>query len=297
MTQQGRTSDRTPRSYAPSVTEAAFDPNLRPLSPAELFSLEGKVALVTGGVRGVGAMIARGLLAAGATVFITGRDADEAAAAGSEMGAGTERCIGLAADLSTTAGTTALADALAERTAHLDILVNNAGLWAAAPIDAVPEDDWDRLMDVNVKAVHYLTAALLPLLTARASADDPSRVINIGSNEGLDTPVMPTTLYSVSKAAVHMLTRNQAAQLAGRHVLVNALALGLFPTRLSAFLDIPEVRDIALSTIPLHRPGRPEEVAGTVVYLASRAGGYVTGQVLVVDGGRNGIGRADPVTG
>jgi NAD(P)-dependent dehydrogenase (short-subunit alcohol dehydrogenase family) len=268
-------------TYARTVTAPS-------LAPAALFSLEGRTALVTGGTRGIGAMVAAGLLAAGARVFVTGRDAGEVESADGE---------GIVADLATIEGARALAAEVARRTDRLDVLVNNAGAWSFAAIDAIAEDEWDAVHHLNVKAVHYLTVALLPLLEAGATAADPSRVVNIGSTEGIDTPVMPTTAYSTSKAAVHMLTRHHAAQLVGRHVLVNAIAPGLFPTRMSSFLEVPELRDAALGTIPLQRAGRPEEIAGAVVFLASRAGGYVAGQVLVVDGGRSGIGRADPISG
>jgi NAD(P)-dependent dehydrogenase (short-subunit alcohol dehydrogenase family) len=267
-----------------------------PFDPAELFSLAGRTALVTGGGRGIGAMIAEGLAAAGARVLLAARSEDEVTATADRLGA-LGPCEGIVADLSSTAGVTALVDEVAGRTDRLDILVNNAGAWSFAAIDAVPEHEWDAVMALNVKAVHYLTAALLPFLTKGATAEAPARVINIGSTEGIDTPVMPTIAYSTSKAAVHHLTRHQAAQLIGRHVLVNAIAPGLFPTQMSSFLTDDALRDIALSTIPLHRPGLAEEIAGAAVFLASRAGGYIAGQVLVVDGGRNGIGRADPIAG
>lgn len=261
--------------------------------PGHLFSLEGKLAVITGGSRGIGSMIAEGFVAAGARVLLAARSADELATTVERLGP--DRTEGIVADLTTTAGATALAAAVAERTDRVDILVNNAGAWSFAAMDDVPELEWDTVMALNVKAVQYLTAALLPLLTSAATVDDPSRVINIGSTEGIDTPVMPTMAYSASKAAAHHLTRHHAAQLVDRHVLVNAIAPGLFRTQMSSFLDEPALRAAALSTIPLHRPGRADEIAGAAVFLASRAGGYVTGQVLVVDGGRNGIGRADPI--
>ena len=179
----------------------------------------------------------------------------------------------------------------------LDILVNNAGATHLGPFDDVPEDRWDEVMAVNVAAVHYLTVALLPLLRRRASADSPSRVLIIGSTSGMILSGLPDVAYETSKAAVHHLARHHAAELVSEHVLVNVIAPGLFPTRMSSFLDVPELRDPVLGTIPMGRSGRPDEIAGAAVFLASRAGGYVTGQVLVVDGGRTGIGRADPVSG
>jgi len=263
---------------------------------AGLFSLAGRTALVTGGSRGIGEMIARGFLDAGARVLIAARHADALDEAIDGL-APHGPCEAIVADLSSTAGCRDLAAAVGERTAALDILVNNAGATFVGPFEDLPEERWDRVMDVNVKAVHYLTTALLPLLATRATAESPSRVIVIGSTSGMVLSGLPDVAYETSKAAVHHLTRHHAAELVGRHILVNAIAPGLFATRMSSFLDVPELRDPVLGTIPMGRPGLPDEIAGTAIYLASPAGGYVTGQVLVVDGGRTGIGRADPVTG
>ena len=264
--------------------------------PAGLFSLEGRTALVTGSSRGIGEMIARGFLRAGARVVLTARDAVDLDATRERL-ASDGPCEAIAADLATTAGCRALADAVAERVDHLDILVNNAGATHVAPLDQVPEDRWDEVMAVNVTAVHYLTVALLPLLRRGASADDPGRVIIVGSTSGMVLSGLPDVAYGASKAAVHQLARHQAAELVGDHILVNVIAPGLFPTRMSSFLDLPELRDPVLGTIPMGRSGRPDEIAGTAIFLASRAGGYVTGQTIVVDGGRTGIGRADPIAG
>lgn len=244
-----------------------------------LFSLEGRTALVTGGTRGIGAGIAAEFARAGATVITCARHADDGA---------------IQADLSTLDGVQALAAAVAERTDRLHILVNNAGATWGAPVDDYPESGWDKVMDLNVKAMHYLTAACLPLLRAAATEDDPARVINIGSIDGIETPLTENYAYSASKAAVHQLTRHLARRLAPENILVNAIAPGLFDSKMSAFITRDEaVRDAATATIPLKRIGRPEEIGGSAVYLASRAGGYTTGEVLVVDGGRSGAGRAD----
>ncbi|HEX4190038.1 MAG TPA: SDR family oxidoreductase [Marmoricola sp.] len=257
---------------------------------SDLFSLDGRTALVTGGTRGIGSAIAIELLKAGARVIVCARKTDEietAVAGLSALGS----CEGVVADLSTPAGARALAEAVAVRTERLDILVNNAGATWGAGMEDFPEAGWDKVMDLNVKAVHYLTAAALPLLRAAASAEDPARVINIGSIDGLAVPQSETYAYSASKAAVHQLTRQHAARLAHEHILVNAIAPGMFASKMSApILGTPEYADRAMALIPLRRIGRPEEIGGTVVYLASRAGGYTTGSVLVVDGGTAGAG-------
>jgi NAD(P)-dependent dehydrogenase (short-subunit alcohol dehydrogenase family) len=257
-----------------------------------LFSLEGRTALVTGGSLGIGEMIAEGLVAAGARVVIAARTAADVEATAARLG-----CVGVVADLATSDGCRALATAVAAQTDGLDIVVHSAGATGFGSVEAYDEAEWDRIMDVNVKAIHTLTGALLPLLVARATADDPSRVVVIGSTSGLQVSGMPDFAYGASKAAAHHLTRYLAGALASRHVLVNAIAPGLFPTRMSSFLELDAIREPVLSTIPLGRAGRPEEIAGAALFLVSRAGGYTTGQVLVVDGGREGIGRADPVAG
>jgi NAD(P)-dependent dehydrogenase (short-subunit alcohol dehydrogenase family) len=262
------------------------------MSPARLFSLEGRTALVTGGSLGIGEMIAEGLVAAGARVLIAARNAADLEATAARLS-----CEAIVADLGTSDGCRALAAAVAERVEALDIVVHNAGATAFGSPEAHDEAEWDRVMDLNVKAIHTLTGALLPLLEARASADDPSRVVVIGSTSGLQVSGLPDFAYGASKAAAHHLTRYLAGALAPRHILVNAIAPGLFPTRMSAFLDVDELREPVLSTIPLRRTGRPEEIAGAALFLVSRAGGYTTGQVLVVDGGREGIGRSDPIAG
>ena len=251
----------------------------------DLFSLAGRTALVTGGTRGIGAGITTQFLNAGARVLICARKADELEAA-TERFASLGACEGIQADLSSVAGAEALGAAVAERTDRLDVLVNNAGTTWGAPLDDYPEDGWDKVMTLNVKAMHYLTAACLPLLRAAAEPDAPARVINIGSIDGIQTPVQENYAYSASKAAVHQLTRHLAKRLAPEHILVNAIAPGLFESKMTAFISRdPAMTDAALSTIPLKRMGHPEEIGGSALYLASRAGGYTTGAVLIVDGG------------
>jgi NAD(P)-dependent dehydrogenase (short-subunit alcohol dehydrogenase family) len=254
-----------------------------------LFSLEGRTVLVTGGSRGIGAAIATEFLAAGARVIVCARKEGELSETAERLG-----CEAIVADLSSVEGARALAGEVGARCERLDVLVNNAGATWGAPLEEFPEDGWDKVMDLNVKAMHYLTVACLPLLRAAARPDDPARVINIGSIDGIIAPMTENYVYAASKAAVHQLTRHLAKRLAPEHILVNAIAPGLFDSRMSAFITSnPDVLDVATATIPLKRIGRPEEIGGSAVYLASRAGGYTTGAVLVVDGGRAGAGRAD----
>ncbi|MEU1606667.1 glucose 1-dehydrogenase [Micromonospora matsumotoense] len=251
----------------------------------DLFSVDGKTVLVTGGSRGIGLMIARGFVRAGATVIISSRKADVCEAVAKELSA-EGRCEAIPADLSDDAGAEALAAAVRERYDRLDVLVNNAGATWGAPLEAYPGAAFDKLWAVNVKAVFRLTTALLPVLRAAASDDDPARVINIGSIDGLRVPTMEVYAYSASKAAVHMLTRSLAHQLAAERITVNAIAPGPFESKMMAFaLDDPASRAAIAQQVPLGRIGRPEDMAGAAIYLSSRAGAYLTGAVIPVDGG------------
>jgi NAD(P)-dependent dehydrogenase (short-subunit alcohol dehydrogenase family) len=250
-----------------------------------LFSVEGKTVLVTGGSRGIGLMIARGFVEAGAQVVISSRKADVCHAVAAQLSA-SGQCEAIPADLSTTAGADDLAGAVRGRFPSLDVLVNNAGATWGAPLEAYPESAFDKLWAVNVKAVFRLTAALLPALRAAASADDPARVITIGSVDGIRVPAMETYAYASTKAAVHMLTRQLARQLAHEHITVNAIAPGPFESKMMAFaLDDPAMRAAVEQQIPLGRIGRPDDVAGTALFLAARAGSYLTGTIIPVDGG------------
>ncbi|MFF5176273.1 glucose 1-dehydrogenase [Micromonospora sp. NPDC000089] len=251
----------------------------------DLFSVDGKTVLVTGGSRGIGLMIARGFVRAGAQVIISSRKADVCESVAKELSA-EGRCEAIPADLGHDAGAEALAAAVRERTDRLDVLVNNAGATWGAPLEEYPESAFDKLWAVNVKAVFRLTTALLPALRAAAGDDDPARVINIGSIDGLRVPAMEVYAYSATKAAVHMLTRTLAHQLAGERITVNAIAPGPFESKMMAFaLNDPAARSAIEQQVPLGRIGRPEDMAGTAIYLASRAGSYLTGAVIPVDGG------------
>ncbi|WP_330440392.1 glucose 1-dehydrogenase [Micromonospora sp. NBC_00821] len=251
----------------------------------QLFSVEGKTVLVTGGSRGIGLMIAQGFVRAGAHVIISSRKADVCEAVATTLSA-EGRCEAIPADLSDNAGAEALAAAVRERFGRLDVLVNNAGATWGAPLEDYPEAAFDKLWAVNVKAVFRLTTALLPALRAAASAEDPARVINIGSIDGIRVPMMEVYAYSATKSAVHMITRSLAHQLAGEQITVNAIAPGPFESKMMAFaLDDPASRAAIEQQVPLGRIGRPEDMAGTAIYLSSRAGAYLTGAVIPVDGG------------
>lgn len=249
----------------------------------DLFDLNGKTALVTGGNRGIGLMMSRGLLQAGASVIISGRKADACEAAVAELSSyGSVEAI--TADLSSVSATQELAQAVSERVGTLDILVNNAGATWGAGFDDFPETAWDKVMDVNAKAPFYLTQACLPLLEASGSAHDPARVVNIGSIDGMRVPQFDSFSYSASKAAIHQITRMLAKHLGPRHITVNAIAPGPFPSKMMTAI-IDEFEDELVASSPLGRIGRADDMAGAVVYLTSRAGSWLTGVVLPVDGG------------
>lgn len=249
----------------------------------DLFSVEGKVALVTGGTRGIGRMIAQGLVEAGARVIVASRKEEacrETEAALSKLGS----CVGIPADLSSEAGAVALAEAVAQREPRLHVLVNNAGANWGAPLEEYPDSAWDKVLNLNVKGVFHLTVKMLPLLRKAATAEDPARIVNVGSIDGIQVPALETYAYSASKAALHHMTRVLAGRLAREDITVNALAPGPFESKMMAE-TLQRFGDAIRKSCPRGRIGEPEDVAGAVIYLVSRAGAYVTGAVLPVDGG------------
>lgn len=249
----------------------------------DLFDLTGRTAVVTGGTRGIGLMIARGLLEAGARVYISSRKADGCADAERELSEyGKVKAI--QADLSTEAECLRLAAEVAGQESALHILVNNAGATWGAPLEEFPAAAWDKVLDLNLKSPFFLTRAFLPLLEAGGTQDNPARVINIGSIDGLRVPSLPTYAYSASKAGLHHLTRVLARELGPRHVTVNAVAPGPFESKMMA-ATLRSFGDAIAESAPLRRIGRPDDMAGVAVFLSSRAGAYVTGAVIPVDGG------------
>jgi NAD(P)-dependent dehydrogenase (short-subunit alcohol dehydrogenase family) len=255
---------------------------------SDLFDISGKTALVTGGSRGIGLMIARGLVQAGARVIVSSRKTEDVEAAAKEL-AELGDCQAIPGDVSTPEGAAELARATQERFQELDILVNNAGAVWGASLEEFPPIGWDKVAHTNVEGVFHLTVALLPALRAAANAADPARVINIGSIDGLRAPPTENYSYSASKAAVHMLTRHLAKRLASEHITVNAIAPGPFYSRMMAWaLDDPESREMIEQMVPLGRVGSPDDVAGLTLFLSSRAGAYLTGTVIPLDGGITG---------
>jgi len=252
----------------------------------DLFSVKGKTALVTGGSRGIGFMIAGEFLRAGlARVYICARKAEACDAAARELSALGD-CVSVPADVGDLEGVEKVARAIEERESKLAILVNNAGTAWGADVDSYPMEQVDRVLQVNVRSVFHMTQRLLPLLRAAATEEDPARVINIGSIDGLAIPITQNYAYSASKAAVHMLTRHLAHALVHDHINVNAIAPGLFPSRMTRWaFDSPEIKRQVVDGIPMRRAGTAEDIGGTAIYLSARAGAYLTGVVIPVSGG------------
>ena len=252
---------------------------------SSLFSIRGKIALVTGGSRGIGLMIARGYVEAGATVYISSRTAEVCDAVAEELSA-EGRCISLPHDLSTLEGVRSLVADLSKREEKLHILVNNAGAAWGEPIETFPEKGFDKITDLNLKSLFFLTRNLLPMLEKAATAEDPARVINIGSIDGLRVPFVPNFSYAAAKAAVHHLTRMLAVHLGGRKITVNAVAPGFFPSKMTRHL-LENYRETFEKACPLGRIGEAADMAGIAVFLASPAASYINGAVIPVDGGHS----------
>lgn len=249
----------------------------------DLFSVRGKIALITGGSRGLGEMFARAYVENGVKVYISSRKADACAKLADELSKyGT--CIPLPADLSKMDEIQRLADELAKRETKLDILMNNAGASWGANFADFPENGWDKVMDLNLKSVFFMTQKVLPLLKAAAKPDDYARVINIGSIEGMRTSHLESYSYAASKSGVLHVTRMMAKYLAKDHIAVNAIAPGYFPSKMTEVIDEEGSAEIMANT-PMKRWGQPSDMAGVALYLASKASGYVCGAVIPVDGG------------
>jgi len=248
----------------------------------DLFSVAGKIALVTGGTSGIGLAIAQGFVAHGVKTYIVSRNADDCARVARELSENGV-CVALPGDLSTLAGVEAVAAALGEKERRLDILVNNAGAMADAPLDEFSEEAWDSVIDLNLKSVFFLTQKLLPLLSQAASLEQPARIINIGSVGALQIGPKENYSYQAAKAGIHLLTHSLAKRLGPRHMTVNAIAPGFFTSRMTQIPD--EMKPMVLAVVPMGRMGEPEDVAGTAIFLASRAGSFITGAVLPLEGG------------
>ncbi len=247
----------------------------------ELFDVRDKVVLVTGGSRGIGKMIAQGFVENGARVYITSRKAEACDETARELAAaGT--CISLPTDATQETGWTMLSESLEQREGKLDVLINNAGAAWGQPLDEYPESGWDKVYDINVRGVFFLTQRLLPLL--RKSAHPPARIINIASINGINPPAIETYAYSSSKAANIMLTRHLAKRLASENILVNAIAPGPFRTAMMAG-TLDKLGDKYIAENPLNRLGETSDIAGTAIFMAAKASAYMTGAVIPCDGG------------
>ncbi len=252
----------------------------------ELFNLNGKTALVTGGANGMGRMIAEGLTAAGARVLLTSRKANDAEGAAKELGGKT---VGIAADLTKAEGCTSLVERVRQETDTLEILINNAGRTWGNDLETFPDKGWDSVWPINVQTPFRLVRDLLPQLKAGARDGDPARVINIGSISGKAIEPLRAYSYVASKAAIHHLSRALAADLFQHNITVNAIVPGYFPTHMTDHMrDDAELMTDLISRVPLGRMGTPQDIAGACIFLSSRAGAYITGAELVVDGGMAG---------
>jgi len=248
-----------------------------------LFDVSSKIALITGGSRGIGAMIAEGFVKNGVKTYISSRKADACNKKSEELSQFGE-CISLPADLTNMKEMNDLVSQIKERETKLDILVNNAGAAWGASFDDFPEEGWDKVMDTNVKSIFFLSQKLVDILQASGTQSDPSRIINVGSIDGIGIPRAETYSYPASKAAVHQLTRVLANRLANRNINVNAIAPGPFQSNMMAH-TLEEHGDEIKSSVPRGRIGMPEDMAGVTIFLSSKASSYVTGTIIPVDGG------------
>lgn len=255
------------------------------MNPSDLFSVQGRVAVVTGGSSGIGRHIATGFAAAGAKVYICARTEAKVMAAAKEISDTTGgTCIGLTADLSALSGIGALVEKIAAIESALHILVNNAGTMADAPIDDYREEDWDQVIDLNLKAPFFILQKFLPLLRAGGTAERPASLINIGSVGALKIGPKENYAYQASKSAIHWMAKGLAKRLGRDHITANVIAPGFFESEMTVIAS-EEMRKMVESMVPRGRVGTPEDLAGTAIYLASRAGAYVTGSVIPVEGG------------
>tara|TARA_B100001564_G_scaffold251409_2_gene213643 strand:+ start:59 stop:841 length:783 start_codon:yes stop_codon:yes gene_type:complete len=249
----------------------------------KLFDIAGKVALVTGGSRGIGEMIAEGFVKNGAKTFITSRKADQCDETAKRLSKFGE-CISIPADLTDSNEIKKVKSKVESETNTLNILVNNAGAVWAADFDNFPENGWDKVMDTNVKAMFFLTQQFIKLLEENGTNEDPSRIINIGSIDGLGIPRAETYSYPASKAAVHHLTKVMANRLAERNINVNAIAPGPFESQMMKS-TLKSFSEEIINSVPRKRIGKPEDMAGASIFLSSKASAYITGIVMPVDGG------------
>ena len=249
----------------------------------DLFNVEGKVALVTGGSRGIGAMIAEGFVKNGVKTYITSRKSEQCNNKADELSKFGE-CISIPADLTDMNEMDKLVNHIKENEKQLNFLINNAGAAWGASFDEFPENGWDKVMDTNVKSVFFLTQKLAKILEQSGNNSDPSRVINVGSIDGIGIPRAETYSYPASKAAVHQLTRVLANRLAHRNININAIAPGPFQSNMMAH-TLEEYGEQIKSSVPRGRIGIPEDMAGTAIFLCSKASAYITGSIIPVDGG------------
>jgi len=253
-----------------------------------LFDVSGKKVLVTGGAQGMGRMIAEGFLQGGAKVYFTSRKADIVAQAEQEMSS-IGSCVGIVSDLSTPEAAVALIDEIRQKEERIDVLINNAGKTWGAPLESFPDQAWASIMAVNVQGPFTLVRELLPLLKAAGSVEDPARVINIGSLAGAKVERLSAYSYAASKAAIHHLSRELAAELANKNITVNTIVPGYFPTKMTAHVrgEDDELNKL-LDRVPLQRLGESDDIKGACIFLSSRAANYITGTELFVDGGMGG---------